>query len=577
MLEAGIDIYVVLSSDPYLSEYLSDFYQTRAFLSGFTGSAGTLLVTQKRALLFTDGRYTLQAKKELLGSGIELEPQDANHTFLKWLKQNCKEKTVLATDFSVLALEMKQELDKLCKVLHKDFIPKLWKKRPPLPRAEIYEHEARFCSHTRKQKLKLVREKMNELNADSHFISSLDDIAWLTNLRGQDVDFNPVFLSHLLLFKDKLFLFVDKNKIKPKLQNKLEKDGIFIKEPKELETELKKLKNTSLLLQSSKTTALSRSFLNSSVKIIDELNPSTLLKACKTPKEIAHIKEAMIEDGVSLCEFFAWLEEALARGEKINEAELDTKITEFRAKNPLYVSNSFATIAGFNENGAFVHYRASEKESARITGRGLLLIDSGAQYKNGTTDITRVLPLGRVRAKQKRDYTLVLKAHINLALATFPQDISMASLDALARKTLWNECLNYAHGTGHGVGYFLNVHEAPQSISYLRLDNTHNKAKEGMLTSIEPGIYRKKLWGIRLENLALNVRVKNPKEKEFGTFLRFQTLTLCPFEPKCIDKKLLSFEERTWLNAYHQEVFEKLAPKLGKKALKWLKIRTKAL
>lgn len=580
MRENNIDIYMVLTSDPHLSEYISEFYQTRAFMSGFTGSAGTLIVSQKNAFLFTDGRYYLQAQRELLGSEIILEEQSANHTFLKWLKKNCDKKTCVATDFSVLPIYLKKELDENCKLIHKDLISAIWKQRPHLPKDEIYEHEAKFCSHTRTQKLRLVREKMAEFKANIHLISSLDDIAWITNLRGKDIDFNPVFLSHLLIFKDKALLFVDKNKIDIKIQSKLEKDGIFIKKPNELQNELKKLKNTILLIQSSKTTALILTYLHSSVEIIDEINPSTLLKACKNDKEIAHIKEAMVEDGVALCRFFAHLEENLAKNQKINEVDIDTKITEFRAKSEFYISNSFATIAGFNQNGAFVHYKADIKNCAKIKGNGLLLIDSGAQYKNGTTDITRVVPIGKVNAKQKRDYTLVLKAHIGLARAVFPQNITMSMLDSLARKTLWEQCLDYAHGTGHGVGYFLNVHEAPQSISCFSSSNTHNQAKEGMLSSIEPGIYRKNLWGIRLENLALNVKVKNPKEKGFGTFLCFETLTLCPFELKCIDKKMLSFEEKSWLNAYHQKVYEKLAPKLtklDKKALKWLKARTKAL
>lgn len=577
MRKNRIDVYIILSADPYLNEYLPDFYKGKTFVSGFKGSVGTLVFTQNEAFLWVDGRYWLQAEKELQDSGIILQKQDAQNTFLQWLKKNLKQTQRLGVDFSTLSSELYKELDKLGILVHEDLISPLWKVRPALPKFEIYEHEAEFCSHTRKQKLKFVREKMAEFNANAHLISSLDDIAWITNLRGKDIDFNPVFLSHLLIFEDKTLFFVDENKIGTKLQNKLKKDGIFIRKPGELESELKKLKNIKLLIQSSKTTALTLTYLHPSIKTIDEINPSTLLKACKNSKEIAHIKKAMIEDGVALCRFFAWLEENLAKNQKINEADIDTKITEFRAKSAFYVSNSFATIAGFNQNGAFVHYKADTKNCAQIEGNGLLLIDSGAQYRIGTTDITRVVPVGKVNAKQKRDYTLVLKAHIGLACAVFPQNIAMPMLDSLARETLWRECLDYAHGTGHGVGYFLNVHEAPQSISYFNSLSLNNRAKEGMLTSIEPGIYRKNLWGIRLENLALNVKVKNPKEKGFGTFLCFETLTLCPFEPKCIDKRLLSLKEKAWLNDYHQKVYEKLSPRLEGKALRWLKTRTKAL
>lgn len=579
MAKQKLDAYLVLSADPHLSEYLPNFYQSRVFISGFKGSVGTLVFTQKEAFLWVDGRYWLQAEKELKGSGIVLQKQDTKNTFIKWLEKNLNEKQKLGVDFAVLPLSLQKTLQKTCKAAlkHSDLITPLWQNRPALPKAKIYEHEAKFCSHTRKQKLKLIREKMAELKANTHLISSLDDIAWITNLRGSDVNYNPVFLSHLLILEDKTLLFVDKDKINSSLEKKLNSDGIWLKKYDEIQNELKKLQNIILLIEPLKMTALLVNSLDKSVQILEEINPSTHLKATKNDKEIAHIENAMIEDGVALCKFFAWLEETIKKEKQVSELDIDTKVSEFRAQSPFYISNSFSTIAGFNANAAFPHYKATKESFAYLKKDGLLLIDSGGQYKNGTTDITRVVPIGKPNKEQIRDYTLVLKAHIAISSTIFPKDIAMPLLDCITRAPLWKEQLDYIHGTGHGVGYFLNVHEGPQVLSYFSTALEKTKAKEGMLTSIEPGIYKAGKWGIRLENLVVHTKIKSPKNTAYGEFLYFKPVTLCPFEPKCIDKKMLSPEEKTWLNSYHQKVYEKLAPKLENKALKWLKARTKPL
>lgn len=577
MHENKLDVYLVLHSDPHLSEYLPDFYKARTFLSGFDGSAGSLIVTQTKALLYTDGRYWLEAEKALKGTGIVLEKQSANNTFLTWLKTHTNKNQKLGVDFAVLSLALKEDLEQFCTLKHCDFIALLWKQRPALPQAQIYEHKSKFSSYSRKEKLAFVREKMKALKASHHLISSLDDIAWISNLRGDDIRFNPVFLSHLLLNEKEALLFVDRTKIDTKLQKKLEKDGIFLKDYKEITKELQKLKNTTLLIEPLKMTSLLIENIDNTNTLIKETNPSTLIKACKTQKEARHIQNAMIEDGKALCEFFAFFEEALRQGKIMNELDVEKKLQEFRAKSPLYHSDSFAAIVGFNANGAIVHYRASEENCATITKQGLLLIDSGGQYQNGTIDITRVFPIGKPNAAQKKDYTLVLKAHIALSCAIFPKELPLPLLDVLARTPLWEAGLDYMHGTGHGVGYFLNVHEGPQSISYFSTALEKSKAQLGMLTSIEPGIYRKGKWGIRLENLVLICEAKKTKEKGFGDFLCFKPLTLCPFEPSCIDVKLLNAKEKKWLNDYHKEVFKKLSAKLSTKALKWLKTKTKRL
>ncbi|CAG9470896.1 aminopeptidase P family protein [Campylobacter upsaliensis] len=579
MQEKGLDAYLVVSADPHLSEYLSDYYKVKDYLSGFQGSVGTLVFTQKEAYLWVDGRYWLQAQKQLEGSGVVLQKQDKENTFQNWLKKNLKQGQILGSDFAVLNLALKKELEGFCTLKHCDLIALMWSDRPSLPKAQIYAHEKAYCALSAKEKIALVRQKMCELGAENHLISSLDDIAYLTNLRGADVEYNPVFLSHLLIKQNETLLFVDEGKISGALKEELESEGVLIYAYESVIEELKRLENTTLLIESAKMTALLVEALNSSVKLIEEINPSTHLKAVKGAREISHIEDAMIEDGVALCRFFAWLEEALEQKQKINEVDIDTRITEFRAKSPFYISNSFATIAAFKGNGAFPHYKAERQNCLDIEGDGFLLIDSGGQYKNGTTDITRVVPVGVLCEEQIHDYTLVLKAHIAISRAIFPKNIAMPLLDAITRQPLWEEQLDYIHGTGHGVGYFLNVHEGPQVLSYFAPVLEKTRAKEGMLSSIEPGIYKAGKWGVRLENLVVNTKVENPKNSAYGEFLYFKPVTLCPFELSCIDVNLLDEKEKRWLNAYHQKVRDKLSPRLKDepKALKWLEARVRAI
>ncbi|EAL53527.1 aminopeptidase P family protein [Campylobacter upsaliensis] len=579
MQEKGLDAYLVVSADPHLSEYLSDYYKVKDYLSGFQGSVGTLVFTQKEAYLWVDGRYWLQAQKQLEGSGIALQKQNKDNTFQNWLKRNLKQGQILGSDFAVLNLALKQELENFCMLKHCDLIALMWSDRPSLPKAQIYAHEKAYCTLSAKEKIALVRQKMCELGAENHLISSLDDIAYLTNLRGADVEYNPVFLSHLLIKQNETLLFVDEGKISSALKEELESEEILIYAYESVIEELKRLENTTLLIEPAKMTALLVEALNFSVKLVEEINPSTHLKAVKGAREISHIEDAMVEDGVALCRFFAWLEEALEQKQKINEVDIDTRITEFRAKSPFYISNSFATIAAFKGNGAFPHYKAERQNCLDIEGDGFLLIDSGGQYKNGTTDITRVVPVGVLCEEQIHDYTLVLKAHIAISRAIFPKNIAMPLLDAIARQPLWEEQLDYIHGTGHGVGYFLNVHEGPQVLSYFAPVLEKTRAKEGMLSSIEPGIYKAGKWGVRLENLVVNTKVENPKNSAYGEFLYFKPVTLCPFELSCIDVKLLDEKEKRWLNAYHQKVRDKLASRLKDepKVLKWLEVRTKII
>lgn len=578
MKKANLNAFIVPSADIHFNEYLPKCFTDRAFMSGFTGSAGTLIVLENEAHLFTDGRYWLQAQKELTGSLIKLQKQSLEHSYPKFLSQKLKKGFCVGINAKNLSINSAKELKRNLKKSHlklqfMDLISEIFKPRPPLPQNRIFAQKNAFVGANSKSKLKLIRQKMKQLNADYHFISSLDDIAYVTNLRGLDIAYNPVFLSFLLISLQDALLFVDTQKITPQLALKLEKQGFSLQKYEDVETILNKIKNTRILVDAQKTSIYFAKMLkNNQNKLIKTLNPSTLLKAHKNAKELKNIKDAMIADGVALCEFFAWFEKAVKRG--LNELDIDEQLSTLRAKNPLYLCNSFATIAGFNANSAIIHYQAQKQSFAQIQGNGSLLIDSGAQYQNGTTDITRVVGIGKVKNALKRDYTLVLKALIALSKVKFPKNIALPLLDSIARANLWQEGLEYMHGTGHGVGYFLNVHEMPVSISYFSRFNGENKANIGIVSSIEPGIYREGKWGIRLENLVVIAQTKT-KEKGFGEFLCFKTLTLCPFERSLINFSMLDSKEKAWLQAYHQKVFKLLSPKLKGEALQWLKKRCK--
>lgn len=580
MKRANLSAFVIPTADIHASEYVPKCFADRAFVSGFTGSAGVLVVLENSAHLFTDGRYWLQAEKELASSGIELEKQSPQHTYPKFLCQTLKKGEFIGINAKNLSMsahkELKKELKKAnLKLKFADLVGEIFT-RPPLPQHKIFAHKSAFVSTSAKAKLAKVREKMSEQNATHHFISSLDDIAWITNLRGFDIAFNPLFLSFLLISQKNATLFVNSAKIEPNLAAKLATQGFTLADYESVEAHLSALTKARVLLDAQKTSVhFARIVKQGKNKLIKAPNPSTLLKIHKSPKELRHIKNAMIADGVALCEFFAWLESAVKKGAKLNELDIDTQISAFRAKHPLYLCNSFATIAGFNANSALPHYQATAQKHTQIQGNGLLLIDSGAQYQNGTTDITRVVPIGKANKAHKRDYTLVLKALIALSKATFPKNTALPLLDSLARANLWREGIEFMHGTGHGVGYCLGVHEMPVSISHFSRPNPHNTANAGIVTSIEPGIYRADKWGIRLENLVAIIKART-KEKDFGEFLRFETLTLCPFERSLIDFSLLDSTEKSWLQSYHQKVLKMLAPHLKGDSLAWLKRKTKA-
>jgi Xaa-Pro aminopeptidase len=588
MRHHGLSAWIVPSSDPHLSEYLPERWQGRQWLSGFTGSVGTLVVTPHFAGVWVDSRYWLQADAELSGTGITPMKINANAgvAFIDWLAANCGQGDQIGVDGRVLGLAATRALQDAISgcgaSLRMDFdlLDDLWPERPGLPAAPIFEQQPRFAPVSRSAKLHKVREAMTVAGAGWHLISALDDIAWVLNLRGSDVPYNPVFVAHLLIGPQVATLFVSDGKLPPQLRTRLAADGVQLAGYDQLASHLAKLTaGSAMLIDPRRVTAGIVQPLASVVRRVEQINPTTLAKSMKNDAEVELIRSTMELDGAALAEFFAWLEQALARREPVTELTIDERITQARARRDGYFSPSFATIAGFNANGAMPHYRATTNSHAvicdgRNTGNGLLLIDSGGQYQTGTTDITRVVAVGETSAEQRQDFTRVLKGVIALSQARFPRGTRSPMLDSLARAPIWASGAEYGHGTGHGVGFFLNVHEGPHGITPYLLPEPQTAMEPGMVTSNEPGIYRAGRWGVRIENLLLTVPAQTT---EFGTFLGFETLTLCPIDSRCIERDLLNPAEVDWLNDYHATVRARVAPHVTGAAADWLQTNTQPI
>ena len=607
----GAQALLVPSADPHLSEYLPGRWQGREWLSGFTGSMGTLVVTASQAALFADSRYWQQAEDQLLGSGIDLVkiPTGAATHHIQWLADHTPRSSVTAdtprsgvtadtprggavrVDGAVLGLAAAQQLRAaldaagITLLTDVDVLADAWPDRPALPVAHVYAHAAPQATEPRTQRLARVREAMARHGASHHFVSTVDDIAWITNLRGADVDYNPVFLAHLLIDATRATLFVGAGKVGTELAAQLAADGLALADYAGAGPALAALPGGSILLVDPRRITLGfRQQVGAGVAVVEAINPSTLFKSRKSAAEADFVRQAMVEDGVAMCRFYAWFDAALANcektGERISELTIDEKLSAERAKMPGFVGLSFPTIAGFNANGALPHYRATPQSHAWIEGDGLLLIDSGGQYLGGTTDITRVWPVGQISNAQRRDCTRVLQGMMNLARARFPRGTLSPFLDTLARAPLWADGIDFGHGTGHGVGYFLNVHEGPQTISKAQPE-PHMAMEPGMITSDEPGVYRPGQWGVRIENLLLNVPADTAENGTFGEMLAFETLTLCPIDTRCIDSSLLRPDEIGWLNDYHATVRARLVLRLDaepdRAALAWLLRRTEPL
>ncbi len=578
------DAFIAMSADPHMSEYLPDYWKIRQWLTGFTGSVGTIVVTQDFAGLWVDGRYWVQAEQQLENTGYVLQKQtpDPASTHLVWLSQHLTKDAKISVNGHTISTQQYGALSALATEHHffiqtdLDLIDEIWTERPALPLQPIWQMADDLNAQKRLEKITAIRHKLIQKKATGHFISALDDIAWILNCRGRDVEYNPVFLAHLYIDHSRTVLFIDDAKLSTEMRQKLTSDHIEILPYNASIEFLLELKQQNILIDPAKVSISHAQAIEQQSRLVQDINPSTLFKSRKHPSEIEHVRHAMLKDGTALSYFFHWLETACKNKESISELTIDEKITAFRAQQDGFIGLSFSTIAGFNANGALPHYRATPESYSQIQGDGLLLIDSGAQYADGTTDITRVVPIGTASHEQKRDYTLVLKCHIALAQTVFPEGIASPLLDSITRQTLWKYGLDYRHGTGHGVGYALNVHEGPQVISYYAPATENTKMREGMITSNEPGLYHEGKYGIRIENLVVN-QAKVFADKTYGEFLEFETLTLCPINTRCIVLDLMTTEEKAWLNQYHQTVRERLSPHLQGDVLAWLIENTQAI
>ncbi|GAA0261980.1 aminopeptidase P family protein [Rhodanobacter caeni] len=577
MQQHGVAAVLVPSADPHLSEYLPAHWQARTWLSGFDGSAGTLVVTASEARLWTDSRYFSQAEQQLAGSGIALMKERVAGVpdHLSWLQQQLQRGDVLAVAGDSVSVNAQRQIERMLARtgaavrIDLDLPGAIWPDRPALPQAPVFAHDPVYACVPRAEKLARLREAMRAQGASHHLLSSLDDIAWLTNLRGSDVECNPVFLAHLLVeAAGRAVLFVDRGKLDDALVAELAADGIDIAPYETLTGALGALTaGDKLLLDSGRVVSAVAAAIPAHTARIEAANPSTAFKAIKTAAELDHIREVMRRDGVALVRAFRELEDRLGAGESLTELDVDTLLHRQRSAQPGWVGESFATIAGYLANGALPHYRATPEAHSKLQAKGLLLVDSGGQYLGGTTDITRVLALGETTPEQRRDATLVMKGMIALSRARFPKGASGPQLDALARAPLWACGMDYGHGTGHGVGYFLNVHEGPHGIRPPSPGGALVPLEPGMISSIEPGLYKPGRHGIRHENLAVVIEAE---QTEFGEFLAFETLTLCPFDRRALEPALLNPDERAWLDDYHATVRAALEPLLDGADLAWL-------
>lgn len=572
--------FIFPSTDAHQSEYVASHWQGREWISGFDGSAGTAVVTLDRAALWTDSRYFLAAEQQLQGTEYQLMKLrvEGTPTIGQWLIEQLAdvESPEVGLDGMVNSFHDTQALvDELRKAagitVRTNFDPLevIWKDRPSIPVNPVEIQPLEFAGESFQSKLSRIRTALRELHADGMLVSALDDIAWTLNLRGSDVHCVPVFVSYLLIASDKVSLFVDEEKLTPAVRDYLVGNGVSLYKYNKVEEGLRNYSEYNILLDGDETSYR----LWKTVKcreIVSFTSPIPAMKAIKNQSEIAGFRSAMLRDGVAMVKFLRWLKPAVEQGGQ-TEMSINEKLTSLRAEQEYFRGLSFDTIAGYQEHGAIVHYEATPQTDAVLRPEGLILIDSGAQYQDGTTDITRTIALGPVSERIKYIYTLVLKAHIQMELVKFPDGASGTQLDAVGRACLWRAGLNYLHGTGHGVGSYLSVHEGPHQI---RMEWKPTPLRSGMTVTDEPGIYLAGEFGVRIENMLL---VKDYMQTEMGKFLQMESLTLCPIDTAPIDVLLLIEEEKNWLNVYHQLVFEKLSPWLDEEDKNWLREATKSL
>lgn len=577
MKAAGLSAYIIPSSDAHLSEYTPDRFKSRAWISGFNGSAGTVVVTLDKAGLWTDSRYFLQAGEQLKDSSIELFKMGVPGvpTIEGILASELPAGAVVGADGACLSFAEADDTERKLAVygieyrLTQDLIERVWADRPALPDQPLFLHPEEYSGASAKERIEAVRGKLRAQGANATIITMIDELAWVFNVRGNDVSFNPVAVGFGYIGEKEAVIFVDPAKVPEEVHSYLTANGVTLKGYTELDSFIAALPaEVRLLVDTKRITYHIYSLIPAHCRKIEGVSALTQLKAIKNGTEIACLRKVMARDGASLTRFFKWLEEALGRGETYTEYELGICLNEFRAKDDKFYGDSFGTICGYLGNGAIVHYSAQKDTAATVRPEGVLLLDSGGQYVDGTTDITRTVALSAPSEELRTDYTLVLKGHIQLALVQYLEGTRGSQLDILARHALWQQGLNYGHGTGHGVGFFLNVHEGPQNI---RMEVNPTPLELGMITSNEPGLYRSGKYGIRIENLVIT---ELREETEFGRFFGFETVTLCYLDNQLVRKDLLTAEEIAWYDAYQERVYQTIAPLLSSNEAAWLRSKT---
>jgi Xaa-Pro aminopeptidase len=579
MKQNGIDAYIIPLSDPHIGEYIPDHWKIITWLTGFTGSAATVVVTDSFAGLWSDSRYFIQAEKELAGSGFELVKPAGSviSGYVDWLDSDLADGSKIALDGRIFPIDQARRIEehllrkRLSFDYDSDLVSDIWIERPPLPSSDVWDHLIEFSGKDRSKKISEVREQMKNRGVDYHLLTSPDDIMWLLNIRGNDLPFSPLIFSFAIIGKEQIFLFAEEKRFTHQLASEFDKLGIIMLPYEETAGMISTLTDgKTILLSSSKTSIALYNSIPGGLRIVEDISVPSRLKAIKNKTEIENIGKVMVRDGVALTKFFCWIESDLGIV-PMTERSLVMRLHEFKTQNKDFLGPSFATIVAFNGHAALPHYTPTPDSDVELGDKGILLVDSGGQYPGGTTDITRTISLGTPTIRQKKDFTLVLKGMIRLAAAKFPLGTRGSQIDMLAREALWEAGLNYGHGTGHGVGYCLNVHEGPHSIS-----PAMNKTiiESGMLMSDEPAIYREGEYGIRTENLLI---CYEDEETEFGEFLKFDTVSLCYIDKTLIDRSILNQEEINWLNSYHSMVYDKLSPHLTADEKTWLREKTAAI
>ena len=571
MLREHLSAFIFPSTDPHQGEYVPDHWKGREFISGFNGSAGTAVVTLTSAALWTDSRYFLAAEEQLKDTEFQLMKlkMEDTPTIAEWIGKECGAGVEVAIDGMVNSTNSVRELiadlrkqGGITLRTNLDPLEQIWQDRPPIPLNPVEEYPLAYAGEAANVKIARIRQALRKLHVDGMLMAALDDIAWTLNLRGTDVHCNPVFVSYLLISSTSVTLYINKEKLTPEVMAYLKGEGVGVDAYENIQKGLKDYFEYNILLDPDE---VNYTLFNAVTReVIEAESPVKQMKTIKNSTEIAGFRQAMLKDGIAMVKFLYWLDKQLAEGEALTEISVSEELASLRAEQTLFRGVSFDTIAGYEAHGAIVHYEATPESDVPLKPEGFLLLDSGGQYLDGTTDITRTIALGPVTEEQKKIYTLVLKGHIQLELCKFPSGISGTQLDVLARKDMWRAGMNYLHGTGHGVGSYLNVHEGPHQI---RMEWKPAPLVAGMTVTDEPGIYLAGKFGVRIENTLL---ITHYNETEFGKFLQFEPLTICPIDKKPIIKEMMLPEEIAWLDQYHRRVLELLSPRLDDDEIEWL-------